>query len=54
VVQEEQMERGKRRENERSREGRKSEGERRLTLLSFPVVLPRAFHSRVEREHGDA
>jgi hypothetical protein len=40
--------------NGRSRKGRESEGERTLTLLSFSVVLPRAFRSRVEREHGDA
>ena len=34
-------------------EGRESDDERRLKLLSFPIVLPRAFHP-AEREHGDA
>jgi hypothetical protein len=40
---------GKKKEREgkeTSRKGRASEGKRRLKLLSFSAVLPRAFHSR--------
>jgi hypothetical protein len=36
------------RKNRTSREGTASEDERRLKLLSFSVVLPRAFHSRAQ------